>query len=161
MTGAIFGKSDKKRGEEIVVNKQVYSWSNNINGLRETKHGSWQGTFLANFKRGSGDNMGVAGGLNDNAVYTAPVTSFFPNGFGLYNMSGNVSEWVQDVYRPLSTLDVNDVAPFRGNKYQTVDIGKEGKADRDSLGRIKMRDVTDEESAHRRNYQKGNVINYL
>jgi hypothetical protein len=44
--------------------------------------GSWQGTFLANFKRGSGDNAGVAGGLNDRAFYTAPVQSFFPNGFG-------------------------------------------------------------------------------
>jgi sulfatase modifying factor 1 len=155
------GKNDKKRGEELIANKQVYTWSNNVNGLRDTRHGSWQGTFMANFKRGSGDNMGVAGGLNDNAVYTAPVTSFFPNGFGLYNMAGNVSEWVGDVYRPLSTQDVNDVAPYRGNKFETVDLGKEGKAERDSLGRIKMRFVTDSESVKRRNYQKGDVINYL
>jgi sulfatase modifying factor 1 len=153
---------DGKRGEELIVNKQVYSWgNNNVNGLRDTKHGSWQGTFLANFKRGSGDNMGVAGGLNDNAVYTAPVTSFYPNGFGLYNMSGNVSEWVADIYRPLSSIDVDDASPFRGNKYQAVDMGKENKAERDSLGRIKYRNVTDEESKGRRNYQKGNVINYL
>ena len=154
-------KKDSKRGEELIVNKQVYSWSTNVNGLRDTRHGSWQGTFLANFKRGSGDNMGVAGGLNDNAVYTAPVSSFFPNGFGIYNMSGNVSEWVQDVYRPMSNIDVDDVAPFRGNKFETLDLGKENKAERDSLGRIKMRDVTDDESKSRRNYQKGNVINYL
>src|SRR5258708_11751697 len=155
------GKTDKKRGEELIANKQVYSWSNNVNGLRDTRHGSWQGTFMANFKRGSGDNMGVAGGLNDNAVYTAPVTSFFPNGFGIYNMSGNVSEWVGDVYRPLNTQDVEDVAPYRGNKFETVDMGKEGKAERDSLGRIKMRNVTDSESKNRRNYQKRDVINYL
>jgi formylglycine-generating enzyme required for sulfatase activity len=58
---------------------------------------------MANFKRGSGDNMGVAGGLNDRAVYTAPVTSFYPNGFGVYNMAGNVSEWTADVYRPLNS----------------------------------------------------------
>ena len=38
---------------------------------------------------------------------------------------------------------------------------KEGKAERDSLGRIKMRNVTDSESVARRNYQKGDVINYL
>jgi len=99
--------------------------------------------------------------LNDNAVYTAPVTSFFPNGFGIYNMSGNVSEWVGDVYRPLSTEDMEDVAPYRGNKFETVDMGKEGKGERDSLGRIKMRNVTDSESKARRNYQKGDVINYL
>ena len=153
--------TDKTHGEELIANKQVYSWASNVNGLREERHGSWQGTFMANFKRGSGDNMGVAGGLNDNAVYTAPVTSYFPNAFGLYNMSGNVSEWVFDVYRPMSTQDVEDVAPFRGNKFETVALDKDGKSDRDSLGRIKMRNVTNSESHNRRNYQKGDVINYL
>jgi formylglycine-generating enzyme len=149
-----------KRGEELITNKQVYSWAQNTNGLRDSRRGSWQGTFLANFKRGAGDNMGVAGGLNDRAVYTAPVKSFYPNGFGLYNMSGNVSEWVGDVYRPLSNVDNDDVASFRGNKFQTVDLTS-GKAERDSLGKIKNRYITDEESKNRRNYQKGNVINYL
>ena len=55
---------------------------------------------MANFKRGRGDNMGVAGNLNDNADITAPVRSYWPNDYGLYNMAGNVSEWVMDVYRP-------------------------------------------------------------
>ena len=111
-----------KRGEELQSNKQVYPWTHNMNssGLRDTKHGSWQGQFLANFKRGSGDNMGVAGGLNDRAVYTAPVKSFYPNGFGVYNMAGNVSEWVSDVYRPLTGLDADDVSPFRGNKFMKL-----------------------------------------
>src|ERR1700760_4279992 len=109
-----------KRGEELQTNKQIYPWSVNVNGLRDTKHGSWQGQFMANFKRGSGDNAGVAGGLNDRAVYTAEVNSFYPNGFGLYNMAGNVSEWVFDVYRPLNTIDMEDVAPVRGNKFQTL-----------------------------------------
>ncbi|WP_052272939.1 SUMF1/EgtB/PvdO family nonheme iron enzyme [Flavihumibacter solisilvae] len=155
-------KKEGKRGEELIANKQVYSWSNNVNGMRDTRRGSWQGTFLANFKRGSGDNMGVAGGLNDRAVYTAPVTSFYPNGFGIYNMSGNVNEWTADVYRPLSLTDVDDVAPYRGNRYETVyKDSATGAIERDSLGRIKNRFVTDEESKNRRNYQKGNVINYL
>ncbi|TAL51757.1 MAG: gliding motility lipoprotein GldJ [Chitinophagaceae bacterium] len=156
-----------KRGEELAMNKQVYPWSHNMNGLRDTRHGSWQGQFLANFKRGSGDNMGVAGGLNDRAVYTSDVKSFFPNGFGLYNMAGNVSEWVQDVYRPLTLLDADDVAPFRGNKYQKLFIADSTSTDpstrfaKDSLGRVKMVDVTDEESKSRRNYQRGDVINYM
>lgn len=151
-----------KRGEELQSNKQVYPWAQNVNGLRDTRHGSWQGTFLANFKRGSGDNAGVAGGLNDRAFYTAPVNSFFPNGFGIYNMAGNVAEWVEDVYRPLSTIDFDDMpAPFRGNKYQTIYKNQNGEAEIDSMGRVKMRDVTDEESKNRRNYQRGNVINFL
>lgn len=37
----------------------------------------------------------IAGSLNDNADITVPVTSFWPNGYGLYNMSGNVEEFVK------------------------------------------------------------------
>jgi formylglycine-generating enzyme len=151
-----------KRGEELHQNKQIYPWSHNVNGLRDTRRGSWQGQFLANFKRGSGDNAGAAGGLNDRAFYTAPVKSFFPNGFGIFNMAGNVSEWVQDVYRPLSLLDYDDMpAPFRGNKYQKLYKNDNGEAEIDSMGRVKMVDVTDKESQNRRNYQRGNVINFM
>jgi len=157
-------KKEGKRGEELQSNKQIYPWSQNVNGLRDTRRGSWQGQFLANFKRGSGDNAGVAGGLNDRAFYTADVKSFFPNGFGLYNMAGNVSEWVQDVYRPLSLLDFDDMpAPFRGNKYERLyrDSATGEAQINDTTGRVKMIDVTDAESKNRRNYQRGNVINYL
>ena len=150
-----------KRGEELQSNKQVYPWAQNVNGLRETKHGSWQGQFLANFKRGSGDNAGVAGGLNDRAVYTSDVKSFYPNGFGIYNMAGNVSEWVADVFRPLTSLDADDVSPFRGNKFMKIYKNESGEAEVDSTGRVKMTAVTDEESRNRRNYQRGNVINFL
>lgn len=154
-----------KRGEELHSNKQVYPWSNNYNGLRETKHGSWHGQFMANFKRGSGDNAGVAGGLNDRAVYTADVKSFYPNAFGIYNMAGNVSEWVFDVYRPMTSLDLtsnnDDVAPVRGNKYMKLYKNENGEAEVDSTGRVKMVPVTDAEAKSRRNYQRGNVINYL
>jgi sulfatase modifying factor 1 len=120
---------------------------------------------MANFKRGSGDNAGVAGGLNDRAIYTAEVKSFYPNGFGIYNMAGNVSEWVFDVYRPLTSLDVggnnDDVAPVRGNKFTKLYKNGSGEAEIDSLGRVKTVAVTDSESMHRRNYQRGNVINFL
>jgi formylglycine-generating enzyme required for sulfatase activity len=89
------------------------------------------------------------------------VNAFYPNGFGLYNMAGNVSEWVFDVYRPLNSLDMEDVAPVRGNKFQTLQKNESGEAEVDSMGRVKMRDVTDAESRNRRNYQRGNVINFL
>jgi formylglycine-generating enzyme len=72
-----------------------------------------------------------------------------------------VSEWVRDVYRPLSTIDNDDVNPFRGNKFETIAKNANGEAEVDSIGRVKMRDVTDAESRNRRNYQRGNVINFL
>jgi formylglycine-generating enzyme required for sulfatase activity len=84
--------------------------------MRYTKKSAFQGAFLANFKRGAGDNMGVAGGLNDNAAIPAEVTSFIPNGFGIYNMSGNVNEWVNDVYRPITNAGDDDFNPYRGKR---------------------------------------------
>jgi formylglycine-generating enzyme required for sulfatase activity len=45
-------KKEGKRGEELQTNKQFILVSN-VNGLRDTRRGSWQGQFLANFKRGS------------------------------------------------------------------------------------------------------------
>lgn len=63
----------------------IYPWEGNATQNKK-------GTYLANFKMGQGDYMGIAGNLNENADVTAPVESYFPNGFGLYNMGGNVSE---------------------------------------------------------------------
>jgi sulfatase modifying factor 1 len=76
-----------------------------------------RGLILANFKRGAGDNAGVGGGLNDKAIITAPVRSYQPNDFGLYNMAGNVNEWVADTYRQTSFEEVDDLNPFRGNEF--------------------------------------------
>ncbi|MEI9958880.1 MAG: SUMF1/EgtB/PvdO family nonheme iron enzyme [Ferruginibacter sp.] len=159
-------KKEGKNGEELLSNQQIYSWSNNPNGLRDNRRGSWQGKFLANFKRGSGDNMGVAGGLNDRAAITGPVKSFYPNAFGLYNMSGNVSEWVGDVYRPLTPEDGQDFNYFRGNKFQKYYKNSAGEYQKDSIhgvevNRLKKVDISDEDVKNRTNYQKNNVINYL
>jgi gliding motility-associated lipoprotein GldJ len=154
--------SKNKRGEENIQNKQVYSWKNDgFSSLRSTKEGSFQGAFLANFKRGNGDYMGVAGGLNDNAALTAPVTSYLPNGCGLYNMSGNVSEWVADVYRPLTSIEADDFNPTRGNVFKKVDMSGGAGNLRDSLGRIKMILESDSSLKDRRNYQKAYAIDYM
>ena len=51
-----------------------------------------KGLYRCNFKRTIEDRMGVAGNLNDNSDVTAPSQSYWPNKYGLYNMSGNVAE---------------------------------------------------------------------
>ena len=99
---------------ERIVERRAYPW--NTDGMR-TNEKDYNGSFTANFKRGKGDYMGVAGNLNDGAAFPAPVGSYWPNDYGLYNMAGNVSEWVLDVYRPLSFEDFNDHNPYRGNIY--------------------------------------------
>ena len=144
---------------ENVNNRNLYPWQGHAVRDADDK---FKGEMLANFKRGRGDMMGVAGKLNDNASITAPVYSYLPNDFGLYNMAGNVSEWVMDVYRPLSHEDVSDFNSFRGNVFQTQQRDEEGAiAEKDSLGRVTYRNVTDEEASTRRNYKKADNIAFL
>ncbi|HVW15071.1 MAG TPA: SUMF1/EgtB/PvdO family nonheme iron enzyme [Mucilaginibacter sp.] len=100
---------------ENIDNDKIYPW--NGMGVRSAKSKT-RGLIMANFKRGEGDNMGVGGYLNDKAEITAPVRSNPPNDFGLYNMAGNVNEWVQDTYRQTSFEDFEDFNPFRGNEYK-------------------------------------------
>ncbi len=53
-----------------------------------------KGCFLANFKTQRGDYS------LDGAFYTVEVDAYPPNGYNLYNMSGNVSEWIDSSYEP-------------------------------------------------------------
>jgi len=141
-----------------VVERREYPW--NGESLR-TDDRKYYGSFVANFKRGSGDYMGVAGNLNDGASLPAPVGSYWPNDYGLYNMAGNVSEWVLDVYRPMSFQYVADYNPYRGNIYKNVKKDMDGSiAEKDSLGRIQYEEISPEEAAQRNNYRKANNINY-
>ena len=144
---------------ERVVERRIYPWNGTI--LR-TDDKKFYGSFVSNFKRGRGDYMGVAGNLNDGAEIPSEVGSYWPNDYGLYNMAGNVAEWVLDVYRPLSFEDVSDFAPFRGNVFKSRITDAEGYlVPKDSLGRIKYREVSEEEALGRFNYRKANNINYL
>ncbi|HNX06287.1 MAG TPA: SUMF1/EgtB/PvdO family nonheme iron enzyme [Bacteroidales bacterium] len=144
---------------ERVLERRIYPWNGHI--ARNDRLNNL-GDFVANYKRGRGDNMGVAGNLNDAADITAPVYSYWPNDYGLYCMAGNVSEWVMDVYRPLSFEDYADFRSFRGNIYQTQLRDADGVLeDKDSLGRIQMRDVTVDESKDRRNYRQADNRSYL
>ncbi len=97
---------------------RLYPWDGH--SLRNP-YGKEMGTMLANYKRGRGDYAGISGALNDAAMITCSVYANPPNDFGLYNMAGNVNEWVQDVFRPLTFEDLSfddDLNPFRRDDYK-------------------------------------------
>lgn len=145
---------------ENITERRTYPWDGQQ--VRNTSDKKYYGEFNDNFKRGRGDYMGLAGSLNDGSDITAPVGTYPPNDFGLYNMAGNVSEWVQDVYRPLSHEDVADFSPFRGNVFMTPELDEEGNlAEKDSLGKMRYREITVNEAVDRTNYREANNINYL
>lgn len=143
--------------DERVIERKIYPWSGS--STRSPKKKSL-GIFMANFQRGRGDLAGVAGGArNDGYAATSPVRTFPPNEFGLYDMAGNVNEWVLDVYRPLTYEDFAELSPFRGNVYTELQKDSEGNPlPKDHLGRL-HRDTIGY-VPNRYNYNVGDNRNY-
>ncbi|WP_158729214.1 MULTISPECIES: gliding motility lipoprotein GldJ [unclassified Flavobacterium] len=165
-----------QREYNIYKGQKKYPWSGGYtrSGKRQSK-----GDQLANFKQGNGDYGGIAGWSDDGADITNEVKKYPANDFGLYDMAGNVAEWVQDVYRPIVDNEANDFNYFRGNLYTKNMIGADGKIvivtkenikyDTLSNGKIVARNlpgqitqvpVDEQETYLRQNFDKSNNINY-
>ena len=159
----LIGKRVSKQ-DELISDRRIFPWDNNT--ARYKRRDRHQGKMLANFKRAKGDYMGLAGKLNDNSPYPAPVRSYWPNDYGLYNMAGNVNEWVADTYRPTTSTtlrdpDNHDLNPFRGNEFKELVRDDEGKlVEKDSLGRLRYRPVDSLETIKRTNYHKAELLDY-
>ena len=104
----------------------------------------------ANFVGARGDMTG--GTSNDGGVVTTPVDAYTTNGFGLYNMAGNVNEWVLDVYRETTHEEVVEYNAFRGNVYTRIKRDAAGNAILDAFGAVEREyDMVDD----KRNYKDG------
>ncbi|MFT7164423.1 MAG: gliding motility-associated lipoprotein GldJ [Flavobacterium sp.] len=165
-----------QREYNIYKGQKKYPWSGSYtrSGKRQSK-----GDQLANFKQGNGDYGGIAGWSDDGADITNEVKKYPANDFGLYDMAGNVAEWVLDVYRPIIDNESNDFNYFRGNRYTKNKIGADGKVEivtletmkKDTLsngkvivrsfpGQIAQVPVDENETYLRQNFDKSDNINY-
>ena len=64
-----------------------------------------KGCFLANFKPLRGNYWA------DGYIYTAPAKEYFRNDYGLFNMAGNVAEWTESAFNPMSDIFASDLNP--------------------------------------------------
>jgi formylglycine-generating enzyme required for sulfatase activity len=118
------------------------------------------GQMQANFVRGRGDFAGIAGSLNDGAFFTTSVFAYAPNDFGLFNMAGNVAEWVLDVYRAQTFEQAHGLNPFRGHIFRTQVRDEDGEVVINEHGRVSMQEMTPEQIGHRRNFQRADARNF-
>lgn len=165
-----------QREYNIYKGQKKYPWSGDYTRSAKRKN---RGDQLANFKQGNGDYGGIAGWSDDGADITNKIKSYPANDFGLYDMAGNVAEWVADVYRPIIDNEANDFNYYRGNQYAKNKIGKDGKLEiitKDNIkyttlsngkvvatnlpGEIAQVPVDENETYLRQNFSKSDNINY-
>ena len=159
----------------IYKGRKKYPWDGQYTRSGKRKN---RGDQRANFKQGKGDYGGIAGWSDDGADITNEVMSYGANDFGIYDMAGNVAEWVADVYRPVVDDEFSDFGYYRGNVYTknlldngTVQVIGIDDIQYDTLtngrlvanglpGQLVKVAVDSAETYLRTNFDKSNNINY-
>lgn len=89
-------------------------WEYAARGGRDMAKYPWGGPYIRNASGCLLANLKPVRGnyFDDGYSYTAPVASFLPNDYGLFDMSGNISEWCLDAFHRASYPFVWDLNPI-------------------------------------------------
>ena len=77
------------------LNGQRFPWGNTIS-QKQANYDSYPGGY--DLGPHGYNAIGSIGGYPTGWPYTSPVGSFAPNGYGLYDMAGNLNQWCWDMY---------------------------------------------------------------
>jgi len=110
-----------------------------------------RGCFLANFKPLRGDYSA------DGGHKAIKVRQYNPNNYGLYDMSGNVSEWTSTVFDETSSSYTNDMDGDNSNLAGNFDItGKNGNIQRKVIKGGSWKDIAYFIQTSTRDYEYAN-----
>ena len=123
--GKVTGFNSNATGYRLPTEAE-WAWTARVVGRQQVLKYPWGDEMpplkgSGNYADQSAENLlgNIVSGYNDGYIVTAPVGSFVANNKGIFDLGGNVSEWVHDYYdvsiMAVNTSELNPMGPESGD----------------------------------------------